>query len=526
MHSLSLLKDVDLSQGYFDKLIKSTRGINTGKGFGSINPPKGLFEPDEHYYRWNVDPRGIRDRFYNITYDILRDIARRVAPVTAVHILRGMQVRPFSVRAYNEDETGYVIKIKDKKRTPDRKESKVIDEIEDFILNAGYVFNDGTNDDEDEREGMQEVNDQLVRELLGIDQVAATIRYNRKGKMVDYWLLDGATIKRTVKGRGYEGDKEIRFVQELDGRVVETFTKDDIVFYYANRRVSIKHKGYGYSYIEMCLDMITSWLFGMTYNKEFFNTSTQPKGILTFEGDKIDQGQLEELQRQWISMFRGIKGLWKTPFLQYNAKWQPIAPSNRDMEFNEYIQILSSWIFAIHGTDSQEVGMRLNQAQNVLNENVEGKLAFSKSRALRFLLSSIASFYNKIIQKDPEWRKYYLTFTGLEAKDQKAELEVDEKQVKIYMTIDEKRAEKDLKPLPNNEGEIILDPTYIQYKMQKEQTEQMGQGQDFGNEGEQGFGNEEEQGGEFELDASKLKPEGEEEEVEKSLKEEYIEIII
>ena len=514
----SSVENVDYSNGYFEDLRKSMIPLNNKSGYGSINPPKGLFEPDNQYHRYNVDPRGLRHKYYNLTYRILRSIAGKVAPITSIQTLRTMQVRPFSFKSYNDDETGFTIKLKNRKATPSRQEKKEMEEIEEFFLHAGFIDFPGY---ERKEEGMQEINEQLVRELLSIDQTAISLRKNRKGKLLDYWILDGATIVRTIKDYGYEGDKRIKFAQEVEGRIVEIFTDEELIFYYSNRRTNIETKGYGYSYIEQCVDMITSWVFGMTYNKEFFNTSSQPKGILSFAGDKLDQGQIEELQRQWVSMFRGIKGMWKTPFLQYDAKWQSMAPSNRDMEFNEYIQVISSWIFAIHGTDSAEVGMRLSQAQNVMNDNQEAKIAFSKSRALRDVLMSLSSIYNRILERVPEWDKYLLTFTGLEAKDQAAETDIDGKQVKTYMTINEKRAEKDLPPIEN--GDIIADPQYIQYTQSKEA---QAMEQQVGNQ----EGTEDENGGSddsnFEINESDLKEVGGEDNVVKSLQDEYVEVII
>lgn len=513
---------------YLENLQKNLTTIKNSAGYGSINPPKGLMEPDEEFYRFNLDPNGVRNKYYDINFRMLRSIAGKVAPITAVHTLRTMQIRPFSFKSFNEDETGFMIKLKDKDQTPSKKEKEEMSEIADFFLHSGYTNFPGS---EKREEGMQEINEQLVRELLTIDQVALTLRANKKGKLLDFWILDGATIKRTVKDYGYRGDTNITFVQEVEGKIIETFTTEDILFYYSNRRTDIQRKGYGYSYIEQCLDMITAFLFGMAYNKEFFNSSAQPKGILSFEGDQLDQGQIEELQRQWVSMFRGVKGLWKTPFLQYNAKWQSMAPSNRDMEFNEYIQILSSWIFAIHGTDAAEVGMRLNQAQNVLNDNQEAKIAFSKSRALRDLLMSLSTVYNKIMERVPEWDKYHFVFTGLEAKDQSSEEDIKGKQVKTRKTLNEIRAEEDAPPLPH--GDVVLDPQYIQHVqamegMKQENEQQAGEGEDGpGGEvppGDKNGGPEEDLGSDIDITEDDLKNEGES--VKKSFSDEFIEIIL
>ena len=199
--------------------------------------------------------------------------------------------------------------------------------------------------------------------------------------------------------------------------------------------------------IEQAIDFITSYLFATAYNREFFNVSAQPKGFITFEGNEYDRESLEELRREWIAMFSGVKGLWRTPFLQQNAKWQSVAPSNRDMEFNQYLQVLAGWICAIYKIDPAEMGQRLAQAQNVLSENNEAKIAYSKDRGLADLLSFREKIYMRLLMCDPEWgQKYRLRFTGIDPIDKKGESELEEAHIRTYMTVNELRAEKDLEP--------------------------------------------------------------------------------
>ena len=211
-------------------------------------------------------------------------------------------------------------------------------------------------------------------------------------------------------------------------------------------------------------------------------------------------------------MFRGIKGMWKTPFLQGNAKWNNIAPNNRDMEFNQYTQILASWICAVHGIDPAELGVKFNQSQNVMFENQEAKLNYSADRGLKDLLFFHQSWMNKLMAMVPEWEEYYIGFTGIAARDQMAELEVDEKQTKTYMTINEKRKEKDLPEIEG--GDIISDQTFLQNK------QGAAMGGMPGMEGEEPIDEEQTTEG-----APEVEEEFTEEPVEKS-KREYIEIIV
>jgi|GEM_PF-4126544 len=503
------LQQIDFLKSYQNDLLfyKQNR-----KGNGAINAPKGMIEPAEWMAEWGYGIHGVREKFFHLSFRILRQIAQRTAPISTIQNVRCMQIRPFSETSYNDDDVGFRVKLKDKKGTPSKKDEKIMKEIEEFLLYSGYTNFEGADERE---EGLSDVVELITREMMTIDQVAISLRRNKKNKILDYWILDAATIKRTMKDKGFQGDKSIAFVQEVNGRFVETFTKDDLIFYFMNRRTDIRQRGYGYSYIEMSLDMITAWLFAMAYNKEIFNSSSQPKGVISFEGEKIEQGDLEELQRQWISMFRGVKGMWRTPFLQHNAKWIPIAPPNRDMEFNEYTQTLASWICAIHGIDPAELGLRFNRTQATLYENRQNEITYSRDRGLKDILAFVQSILNKIIERVPEWDPYRMEFTGIEAKDQLAELNVDEKQTQVYMTINEKRKEKDLKPIDG--GDIINNPNFLQAQQMKQMSEMQG-GMSVGNE----FGEEPEEDIE-ETPKEKEQPK-EEFKFEKS-KQDYIEIL-
>jgi hypothetical protein len=435
---------------------------------GAINPPKGtLAESDWDIY--SGDGGGVKRRFLNTDFDVLRSVAEKVAPIAAIQNVRVAQIKPFCRVSYNDDDVGFKVFLKDKDAVPTPAQKKEMRRMENFFLEAGHTDFEGA----DERfDALENVVVKITRELMTIDQYALSLRRDNAGRLLDFWVLDGATIKKVKPSQGYQGDKSIKFVQEIKGKIVEQFTAGELYFGFMNARADYRKADFGYSYIEMCIDIITSWLFAMAYNREIFNSGAQPKGFFTFEGAEIDQPDLEELQRQWVAMFRGVKGMWRTPFLQHGAKWNPINQSNKDMEYNEYLQVLSSWICAIHGIDAAELGMQFNRSQPVMFEKSKSaEINYSLDRGLKELLTAHEEWMNDLADEEPLWKEFYVAFTGMEKKNQLACLEIDEKQCATYMTLNEKRAEKDLPPVPH--GDIVLNPTWVQYVQQAEATAQM-----------------------------------------------------
>jgi hypothetical protein len=465
-----------IEQSKTDSLLKSFQGYAgqqylqyPKKGRGAVNAQtKGLVELTRELTKFGTGYKGTKDKHSRLTFNSLREMAKRVSIISSIHTTRIQQLRPFCYPSHNEEAQGYMVKLKEKDKVPTAKEKKEMKEITDFIFYTGKKDFDGAEEREDR---LPEVIEKLTREHLTIDQIAIEPQFNLKGDFVAYWVLDGAYIKKTMPDTGYEGNKKIKYIQELDGKTTAVYERDELFFYCHNPRADIRYYGYGYSAIEQSIDIVTGWLYSMMYNKEVFNSSALPKGFLSFDGEELDQSDLEDLQREWTSMFSGIKGLHKTPFFQYGAKWQNMAPSNRDMEWNIYTQFLSSLICANHGIDAAEMGLRLNQAQNVLNDNQEAKIAFSKDRGFKDLIFFHRSWINRILEYNKEWsEKYQVVFTGLENKDQAAELDLDIKKVQYFQTINETRKERDLPPIEN--GDLILNQQYLQYIQGKEAQEQ------------------------------------------------------
>jgi HK97 family phage portal protein len=483
---------------------------------GSINPPPGIFE-EPFWQNYGADARGIKyKRPYKMSNNILRQISSKIGVIAAIQNTRWQQTKPFFVQSFNDDEVGFMAKLKDRDATPTEDQKKIMKEATEFMLNCGYTKNmiGKEIEEECERDNLVKSFKKMTTDIMSIDQIAISLRRDQKGRLLDFWILDAATIYPTRRDIGYEGDREIRYVQEVDGKVVEVFTKDDIIFDFMNSRSDLRKSSFGYSYIEQCVEMITSWIFAHTYNKDQFNISSQPRGFFTFEGGDVGQEDIEELQRQWIAMFSGVKGMWRTPFLQYGAKWNNLAPSNRDLEYEKYMKWLEGWIAAIHGMDIAELGQKNSNSQFVLNENKSKEINYSQDRGLKDLLSHDQYILNRVKSFVPEWDFFNFTFTGMEKKDQKAEQEVDKQQIETYMTINEKRKEKDLPPIEG--GDIIANPQFVQMKQAEQQQAAMeaqggapGEGEEPP-EGEEGEVAE----NEWEIDESDL-------EVEKSLQKAF-----
>jgi len=197
--------------------------------------------------------------------------------------------------------------------------------------------------------------------------------------------------------------------------------------------------------------------------------------------------QLEDAEDEWAANFMSMDGQWNIPLLNGDAKVLNLLPTNRDMEYQKYMEFTGALTCAIMGADSAEIGLRLNQAKNVLNENADAKQLFSKNRGTKDMLYGFGFIVNKFLKSSniPFAKDWVFRFNGVNTQDKSFEADLRKKDVESIKMVDEVRAELDLPPLPNGLGQIILNSVFMQ---NKQAVEMAAQGGMEGGDEEQGFG--------------------------------------
>ncbi len=457
--------------------------------------------------------KGIRERYYPISYYTLREIERKNPVISAIVNCRCSQLRPFGQESLKDYEPGYKISLRDKERKPSAKEKKKMKFISDWFYNAGRTDFVGWMDRED---NLLSVMEKGARDLLVIDKMTTEMRYDKSGKLVDFWALDGGTIRRVMQ-TGYTGNytdfdpraysvtntklskemiaskmiqvpkdiEKIKFVQRINGKLIAAFERKDMIYDSMQKRSDVMFYGEGYPRTEQAMHAVTAFLFALAYNAEQFNFGTVPKIALAFKDGNFSESQLIDLQDQWISSFRGIKGAWRIPMFNQEVSVIDLLKSPKDMEHGKYMEFTGSLICAIFNIDPQEIGMRWQYSQNVLNDNAGSRLKHSKDRGLNDLLGQLADHFNKIMYFAGWGQKYRFEFTGIEPEDSKERSLLETEAVKRDLTVNELRKQKDMPPIEG--GDIILDPTYMQGLQAAQMAEQEAQQAEGAEGGSAGF---------------------------------------
>ncbi len=441
-----------------------------------------LTHPDMSYWVYSGAAAGVRSKLLQISFETLRNIVHRVPLINAVLNTRIAQIQPFCRKSTEQDQKGYKLEpVEDKLQDDDTEKA-----LYQFVEQTGYQFNDDREDD------FMDYVQMMIREVLTVDQIATEIQRNRLGEVIAFWLLDGVTIHRTTEESHYP--KNVRFVQMVDQKVYNQYTSKNLIFDYKNKRADLRFRGFGYSEVEMTIDLITTLLFGYRYLQDQFVRDKIPKGFISVMGD-IDRTQIQAIQEYWYAAMSGAGGRWNIPILPSGKEgvgidFKSIQPSNKDMEYHKSLMFISSILGAVFNMDLAEMGIKTDDSQALIGESGKPRIEASKDRGLGMLLSFTEQHMNKILRKITA--NYKFRFIGWEPAEEIKRVEIDSKKIKSYMTVDEIREIRGKEPFDEDWSKVVLDAQAVQIYQSGKQAEQAeameGEGTEEGAKEEEGFG--------------------------------------
>jgi Phage portal protein len=472
--------------GMFDNLVKSFRlgstpvmphgteeelskGLPTQDSKSIIEDPLAL-----------VQSMGFKDKPNSLSYETLKKMATRNSVIASIIQTRVNQISTFSQPArYTRDGVGFEIKLRDPKKKPSAEQKNIMLALEAFLENCGFKY-DPARDDFDT------LLRKLVRDSLSYDQMTMEIVPDRLGRPAELHAVDAATV-RAASVEPDEGDDyihpstghqyDVKWVQVIDNVVATEFTGYELAFGVRNPRTDINVQPYGLSELEILVHQVTAHLWAEEYNSRYFSQGGTTKGILNLKGMNISKEQLDAFRRQWTAQLAGVTGAWKTPVVSVDGlEYINVSQSNREMEYEMWMNYLINISCAVYQIDPSEInfpnrgGAGGSGGGGLGDGGIEDRLKNSKDKGLRPLLRYIESYINRhVIRRFST--DYSFNFVGLSGESEAERMELENKKVRSTRTINEMRAKDDLEPIEH--GDIILDPTYTNYVLQKEQNEQM-----------------------------------------------------
>jgi hypothetical protein len=345
------------------------------------------------------------------------------------------------------------------------KKSREAEAVEQFLLHTGF------KEDEDRDDTFIKYCTKILNDMMDLDQIATEIRYTRIGKPYDFWAVDAATIEKVIPGQ--ENPEKIKYVQVIDHIPYAFYTKDEMIFDYQNARTELQYSFYGHSYVEQAIDLVTSFINTFIYNAGYFTENKLPRGMLLIDGD-ASQETVESMEDYLYDVMSGNPASqWRIPIIpsgrlksegNNSIKFVPLNQTNKDMEYQSWLDLLVSAVCALFGSSVDDIGLHSAKSQPMIDGDSRHKYEENRSRVLGNVLGYLQAYLNRIIAKiNPE---YDLEFVGYEREDPREMLDIDRGELESIITLNEKRKSKGQAPLDltkiKNPADLPLNPQIVQ----------------------------------------------------------------
>jgi hypothetical protein len=411
---------------------------------------------------------GVRQKPSIIPYSTLRSMAK-VPAIAAVINTRLNQVARFARRPRFEGDMGFKIALKDKDAKMTEAAKKQAFEIEEFLLRTGAIPNAKRKDNFDS------FLRKIVRDTLTLDAMTWENVPSLKGGLAELWAIDAATIEivannplgdqntlpvyEPVTKRGMQDKGNIAYVQKVAGQTVAEYTEDELCYAIRNPSTDIYSVDFGMSELETLIEIVTGIVNGVRYNTSYFSESHLPQGVLEIVG-KYNQQDMDSFKKSWKTMTTGASGKWAVPVFAMEIgqgfKFTPFKNSNRDMEFNEFLEFLFNIACAVYQIDPNEVGFKSWTSSNSMStsDNTEAKMDQSKDKGFVPLMQFLANTFNfEVVDRIDD--SFALTWVGIDEEDEEAKWNRYKMQVDSgIVQVAEIRKKEDMPDVLDEDGQV------------------------------------------------------------------------
>lgn len=414
-----------------------------------------------------IQPRRVVD------YRILRRLADKAWLINTIITHLQNSVSPFLKPSTDVNIRGFQIRAKEPDYTLTDGGRARAKQIQDFFLKTGLGY------DPERRDDLVMFSKKAIRDYLTIDQLATELQRTKTGSLWAFWAIDPATISRVTE-EGYEGNDQIRYIQEIDLVPTAQYTDNDMIFDFSNPRSDVEYAGYGFSLVEQAIELVIAAVNTFAYNAGALTEDNLPRGMLLLNGD-ADMETVESIEDYIVDvMSAGPAAKWRIPIVpsgiqggegKRGLEWVNFRTSNRDQEFIEWLDFVWSSVAALFGIDLEELGIRTKKGTSVMADNVTPRIEASKARGLSNTLSFLESHFQKVLDRFDD--RFDFEFVGYEKDDPKVKMDLLEAELRTYRSIDDIRTERDEKPYGEKWSQIPLNQ-YVMQMIQSEQQAAMG----------------------------------------------------
>lgn len=405
-----------------------------------MDPKSAIIDPVNSAYMG-----GVRDKPTRIPYSTLRNMAK-IPAISAIIKTRLNQVARYSRRPRFDGDLGFRIGLKDKEAKMSDEQKKKAHDMEEFFLKTGWQKNRIRKDN------FNQFLRKITKDTLEIDAMAIEKVPTLKNEVAEVWAVDSATIELVINNptgdidfdvpvyepvtkRGAKDRGKVAYVQKVNGVVSAEYTEDELAYAIRNPQTDLNYVDFGRSELEDLIEIVTGILNSIRYNTTYFTQNHLPQGVLEIVG-KYDDRVLEGFKRHWQNLTRGAGGKWSVPVMALEEgqglKFTPFKNSNKDMEFNEFLEFLFNIACAVYQIDPNEVGFKswTSGSGMTQSDNTEAKMNSSQDKGFIPLMNFLSDTFNSEIV-DLIDDEFVFEWVGVDEEDEDKRLERQEKQINM-----------------------------------------------------------------------------------------------
>jgi len=357
----------------------------------------------------------------------------------------------------DDEDLGYKIVLKDLEAEITDDDKKNIKALESFISNCGTNITDYELT-------FEAFLRQITRDSLIYDQCCFEIVKNRKGEITGFIPVDASTVRRAALSKeeieiGRRSKDKHAYVQVLNNKIVAEFMQEDLCFGVRRPTSNIRTRGYGNSELQDLYQILHNLFNAETFNASNFTNGINTNGIIAIKS-KMNPKLFRSFRREFYQMLNGVGNAKRTPLIQLDPEENEsissisLQSSNREMEYNNWINYLIKITCGIYQIDPAEIGFIFgteSQSSSLFGTDPSARVLMGKEKGLRPLIRSLQTWLNRYVIDQIDDR-YRLVFTGLDSVSLMDKVKLEEHKMK-YMTMNEIRVKHDLPEI--DDGDII-----------------------------------------------------------------------
>jgi len=367
----------------------------------------------------------------------------------AIFAARTNDCADFSMYSTSRHVPGWTPGMRDKRRTPTRRDEKRMQEIADFFMGGGTDFWEN---------GFEGFIRAIVPQSMTWDRYTYEVVRNEDRMPVSLVPVDATSVAKAMptgknlNGRWNPRGDEVAFLQVVDNKVTAEFKRGELGWGARNPSTLLNGLGHGVPEMETGMNILVDILNIYIANSARASTGLRSDALVIVKSD-MATGKFNTFERKVVAAMSNNSGRQATPVLQIDPNLKedvtvvPLHHPSSEMELGAQMGMLVKYFCALFDMDPariQQVFGVEGQTSTVESGKGLSSRILSGHRSAYPMLRNIAwNLTTTVLWHTPGWEDYVFEFTGLTDETREERVKIAAMEADSYKSVNEVRQEMD-----------------------------------------------------------------------------------